>query len=93
MGISLINNTLGSVGKKEFSGDIDIALDIDSTNVSKFVKKLEQSPEILDISRSSVIMTKVKIENFDKSKQSSKPRTGYVQVDFMLGDVKWLIIY
>ena len=28
-------------------------------------------------------MTKVGIENFDKSKEDGRPRTGFVQVDFM----------
>ena len=33
-------------------------------------------------------MTKVKIVNFDKSKvpDDGRPRTGYVQLDFMPGD-------
>lgn len=36
-------------------------------------------------------MTKVKISNYDAKKQADgKPRTGYVQVDFMPGDPGWL---
>lgn len=36
-------------------------------------------------------MTKVKIANYDAKKQvEGKPRTGYVQVDFMPGDPGWL---
>jgi hypothetical protein len=38
LGIDLKNNTLGSVGKKEFSGDIDIALDIKTEDLPAFVK-------------------------------------------------------
>lgn len=91
LGIDLLNNTLGSVGKKKFSGDIDIALDIKPEDLPAFVEKLKEIPDILDIARSSVIMTKVKIANYNPAKQvEGKPRTGYVQVDFMPGDPKWL---
>jgi hypothetical protein len=91
LGIDLKNNTLGSVGKKEFSGDIDIALDIKTEDLPAFVKKLESIPEVLDIAKSSVIMTKVKIADYDPNKKvEGKPRTGYVQVDFMPGDPGWL---
>lgn len=91
LGIDLKNNTLGSVGKKEFSGDIDIALQIDAEDIPAFVEKLKNIPEVLDIAKSSVIMTKVKIADYDPNKKvEGKPRTGYVQVDFMPGDPSWL---
>ena len=93
LGIDLINNALGSVGKKEFSGDIDVALQIEPDAIPEFVEKLKKLPEILDIAKSSVIMTKVKIENFDQNKTTSKPRTGYVQIDFMPGDPGWMKTY
>jgi len=91
--IDLHNNTLGSVGKRQFSGDIDIALHIEPEDIPSFVKKLETIPEIMDISKSSVIMTKVKIENYDPDKSSNGKRTGFVQVDFMPGDPGWLKTY
>ena len=91
LGIDLKNNTLGSVGKKQFSGDIDIALEIKPEDIPAFVDKLKNIPEVLDIAKSSVIMTKVKIADYDPDKQADgKPRTGYVQVDFMPGDPGWL---
>lgn len=94
LGIDLKNNTLGSVGKKEFSGDIDIALEIKPEDIPAFVEKLKDIPEVLDLAKSSVIMTKVKIANYDANKQvEGKPRTGYVQVDFMPGDPGWLKTY
>lgn len=91
--IDLKNNALGSVGKKQFSGDIDIALQVAPEDIPEFVKKLEKVPEILDIAKSSVIMTKVKIVDFDQTKTTTKPRTGFVQVDFMPGDPGWLKTY
>ena len=93
LGIDLKNNVLGSVGKKEFSGDIDVAIQVDADKIPELVKKIEACPMIMDIAKSSVIMTKVKIEGFDQSKQTTKPRTGYVQVDFMPGDPEWMKTY
>lgn len=93
LGIDLRNNALGSVGKKQFSGDIDVALQIDADDIPAFIEKLKQIDIVEDISKSSVIMTKVKIVNYDESKQTDKPRTGYVQVDFMPGDPGWLKTY
>lgn len=94
LGIDLKNNTLGSVGKKEFSGDIDIALEIKPEDIPAFVEKLQTIPEVLDLAKSSVIMTKVKIADYDPEKKvEGKPRTGYVQVDFMPGDPGWLKTY
>lgn len=90
LGIDLINNTLGSVFKKEFSGDIDVAVDLGEEDLPDFEKKLQTVPEIEKISKSSVIMTKTKIENFNPMLQGNAARTGYVQIDFMPGDPAWL---
>ena len=91
--IDLKNNVLGSVGKKEFSGDIDVAIQVEPDKIPDLVKKLQQTPEVLDIAKSSVIMTKVKIIDFDETKQTTSPRTGFVQVDFMPGDPGWMKTY
>jgi hypothetical protein len=93
LGIDLVNNTLGSVGKREFSGDIDVALKIDTDDLPEFIEKLKNSSQILGIVRSSVIMTKVKIQNYDENKETTATRTGFVQVDFMPGDPEWLKTY
>jgi len=93
LGIDLRNNALGSVGKREFSGDIDVALKIDADKIPEFVERLKKSSQIMDIAKSSVIMTKVKIMDFDETKEDGRPRTGYVQVDFMPGDPDWLKTY
>ena len=90
LGINLRDNTLGSVYKKEFSGDIDVALEIDTDDIPEFINRLKQSDVVMDVAKSSVIMTKVKIVDYDESKQTTKPRTGFVQVDFMPGDPAWM---
>jgi hypothetical protein len=91
--IDLKNNVLGSVGKKEFSGDIDVAIQVAPDAIPELVKKIEATPLVLDMAKSSVIMTKVKIVNYDQEKQTTKPRTGFVQVDFMPGDPGWMKTY
>ena len=93
LGIDLRNNALGSVGKREFSGDIDVALKIDADKIPEFVERLKKSSQVLDIAKSSVIMTKVKIMDFDKNRDDGRPRTGFVQIDFMPGDPDWLKTY
>jgi len=93
LGIDLKNNALGSVGKKEFSGDIDVALQIDADKIPEFMERLKKTPEVLDIAKTGVIMTKVKIVGYDPEKQTTKPRTGYVQIDFMPGDPEWMKTY
>jgi hypothetical protein len=93
LGLRLADNVLGSVGKKEFSGDIDIALDLPREKVDDFVAKLSSVPGVSDVSKGSVVVSKVKIQNYDANKQSDRPRTGFVQVDFMLGEPGWLKTY
>ena len=61
IGVDLMNNTLGSVGKRQFSGDIDVALQIQPEELPAFIEELKKNPLVLDIAKSSVIMTKIKI--------------------------------
>jgi len=93
LGIDLNNFTLGSVGKRQFSGDIDVALNLPPEELPAFVEKLKKNPLIKDIAKSSVIMTKVEIQNFNKEQTDGRPRTGFVQVDFMPGDPGWMKTY
>ena len=56
LGVSLKDNVLGSVGKKEYSGDIDVAIDIPKEQLPAFAEKLEASPLIQDVKKSSVFI-------------------------------------
>jgi len=104
LGVPLVNNALGSVGKKQFSGDMDVALKIDAKDIPEFIEKLKQNKNILDMNQTSVIITKIRIENYDanrtyidprtgEDKGVPKGRTGFVQLDFMPGDPDWLKTY
>lgn len=100
LGMDLQNWTLGSVGKKEFSGDIDIAVQINSPEEFKELeRKVAASPIVIDQQpKGGLLLTTTMIVNYDPDKKSTDPahgtRTGKVQVDFMPGgDPNWLKTY
>ena len=79
-GLSLVDNMLGSTGRKETSGDLDLG--IDETKISK------------DILVQQLLKRGIKAEDIRKSGDSVHLKTpilgdagnGYVQTDFMFGD-------
>ena len=94
LGIPLKNNVLGSVGKKEFSGDIDIAVDIPKEDLPAFAEKLEKSPLVQEIKKSSVFMTVIDIVGYNaENTKDGLKRTGKVQIDFMPGETEWMKTY
>jgi len=94
LGLDLRNFTLGSVGKKEFSGDIDIAINLKPEQLDDFGKKLQSAPSIKDMKKTSVFMTSVDIVGYDGNKtKDGIERTGKVQIDFMPGDPGWMKTY
>lgn len=104
LGVDLYQQALGSVGKKQFSGDIDVAINIPPEELDAFAEKLKANPKILYFERTSVFITKIKIEGYDPKRTFKDPqtgedkgvpkgRTGYVQLDFMPGDPGWLKTY
>lgn len=89
LGIDVKNNVVGSAGKNEYSGDIDIGFEIE--NINAFFEKAkilfgDQSCR----KQGKLVSVKVPIQNFDETQLKQKPRTGFVQVDFFPGDVGWL---
>jgi hypothetical protein len=94
LGIPLVKNALGSVGKKEFSGDIDIAVQLDKEQQDEFQKRLEQTQGLDFFKKTSVFITSADIVGYDPKKQvQGKERTGKVQIDFMPGDVEFMKNY
>lgn len=87
LGIDLQNNVLGSVGKKEFSGDIDVAIHISPEKFEEFKAQVQQS-SIVDetVKGPLVLMSRVKIQGYNPDLETDKNRTGYVQVDYMMDD-------
>jgi hypothetical protein len=79
-GLNLVDNMLGSTGRKETSGDLDLG--VDETKISK------------DILIQQLLKRGIKAEDIKKSGDSVHLKTpilgdagnGYVQTDFMFGD-------
>ena len=79
-GLNLVDNMLGSTGRKETSGDLDLG--IDETKISK------------DVLVQQLLKRGIKAEDIRKSGDSVHLKTpilgdagnGYVQTDFMFGD-------
>jgi hypothetical protein len=87
---------LGSTGKKEYSGDIDVVLD------DKWWKDGPQALrenliELFGVSNvaknGSMIHLKYPIINYDSSHNQRLPRTGAVQIDFNFGNADWERFY
>lgn len=81
------DNVLGSVGKKEYSGDLDFVLPPE-TNRKEFHDKLIASfgasnVKLLGGNGYTVL---VPIVGYNKTKMERTPRTGYVQSDFLFSD-------
>lgn len=86
-----VNQALGSVGKAEYSGDIDIAVDLDKDKMKIMSKKLRNN--LGDQSVTGVagnISFRFPISGYDKLKQGRQPRTGLVQVDLIPGEPAWM---
>jgi hypothetical protein len=84
-GLPLLDNTLGSVGKKESSGDLDIAIDQNVVSKDELVLKLglwakSQKLDPKDWIKKSGISVHFKAPINGDSNQ------GFTQVDFMFGD-------
>jgi len=86
-----VDQGLGSVGKTEYSGDIDVALNLTPEEVKALFDRSQKKLGQDSVKMVSGILTlRFPISNYDESKQERQPRTGLVQVDLMPGDVDWL---
>ena len=88
---NLGDRVLGSVGKAEYSGDIDVAIDSEEIDMTEFSTMLRT--KLGDQSVTGVagnVTVRVPIANFDESKDGRQPRTGFVQVDFIPGEPTWM---
>lgn len=87
---------LGSTGKKEYSGDIDLVLD--DRWWGHGPKALKENLDIIFGSENSkiygsMVHLKYPIVGFDPKKDHRKPRTGFVQIDFNFGNSDWEKFY
>jgi len=78
-GLKLLNNLLGSAGKKASSGDIDIAVDQNTITKDELIAKLVAVSDNASVKKSGISV------HF-KSPIKGDAVNGYVQVDFMFVD-------
>jgi hypothetical protein len=82
-GLNLVDNMLGTTGKKESSGDLDLA--VDATKVTKDV--LIQQLLNRGINKTDIRKTGDSVHL--KTPILGDPNNGYVQTDFMFGNPEW----
>lgn len=82
-GLNLVDNMLGTTGKKESSGDLDLAVDAEKISKEVLIQQLlNKGIDKADIKKSgdSVHL---------KTPILGDPNKGYVQTDFMFGRPDW----
>lgn len=87
---------IGSTGKKEYSGDIDLVLDnkLYSHDSAKLRSHLEELFGKENVARhGNMIHLRYPIVGYNFLLNGALPRTGFVQIDFNLGNAVWEKVY
>jgi len=88
-GLDLLNNTLGSTGIKDTSGDLDIAVDANKVTKEQLQHRLEQWAVSHGFKPQEWVKKSGTAVHF-KTPITGRPDLGYVQTDFMLmNNVPW----
>lgn len=88
--------TLGSTGKREYSGDIDLVIDDAwwDHGISAFRQNLEEVFGKDSVARNGdMLHLKYPIVEYKEVLQEAQPRTGFVQIDFIFGNKEWKQFY
>jgi len=96
LSFDLIDYTLGSTGKREYSGDIDLVIDNAwwPHGIGAFRENLDEVFGKDNVSRhGDMLHLKYPIVNYKPEYNEALPRTGFVQIDFNFGDVGWEKLY
>lgn len=96
MPFDLNNYTLGSTGKREYSGDIDLVIDDCwwGQGIPAFRQNLEELFGKENVARNGdMLHLKYPIVDFHHGYSLAQPRTGFVQIDFMFGNKEWKQFY
>jgi len=89
---NLKDHMLGSTGKKQFSGDIDLSVDMPADELKQLLKQTFGNAVK---QHGNTIHVMFPIASYDPQKDldqaiaQGRRRTGFIQVDFMLGDADW----
>jgi len=88
-GLDLLNNTLGSTGIKDTSGDLDIAVDANKVTKEQLQQQLEKWAISHGFKPQEWVRKSGTAVHF-KTPITGRPDRGYVQTDFMLmNNVPW----
>jgi hypothetical protein len=88
-GLDLQNNTLGSTGIKDTSGDLDIAVDVSKVTKEQLEARLKQWAQSHGFKPEEWVRKSGTAVHF-KTPINGTPDQGYVQTDFMfLKNVPW----
>lgn len=88
-GLELTDNLLGSTGKKETSGDLDIAINANEVDKNEFAAKLSQYIEKQGGNPKEWVRKSGVSVHF-KTPIKGNEENGYVQADFMFGEPNWM---
>jgi hypothetical protein len=88
-GLELTDNMLGTTGKKETSGDLDLAVDANQVDKNEFAAKLGAYIEKQGGDPKQWIR-KTGISVHFKTPIRGDEKNGYVQSDFMFGEPNWM---
>ncbi len=88
-GLELTDNMLGTTGKKETSGDLDLAIDANAVNKNEFAAKLADYITKKGGDPKEWIK-KSGISVHFKTPIRGDEKNGYVQSDFMFGEPSWM---
>ena len=82
---------VGSTGKRDYSGDIDIVIDRQHYDLTpeQLLEKLSVLYGNDVVKRGAAIHLKFPISDYNPDNKARLPRTGFVQIDFMFGNYEW----
>lgn len=84
-GLNLVDNMLGTTGKKSSSGDLDLGVDESQISKDELVSKLLT---IKDVGKDDVKKSGSNVHL--KTPIAGDPSKGFVQTDFMFGNPEWM---
>ena len=88
---TLKDNVLGSCYKSTSSGDIDIAIDKHLNEFQEMLDMLNTTYDFVEATKSlGIIHLLVEIEGDQSAKILGEDCNGYVQIDLMFGEPKWM---
>lgn len=83
-GLELIDNMLGTTGKKATSGDLDLAVDVEKISKNELIDRLlKKGVDPKDIKKSGISV-------HIKTPIMGDPNLGHVQSDLMFGERDWM---